>query len=131
VRLVDEIAGRLETVLGVFPEAGVRLDNEIRFLIVRRHSVVTGSMRRRARLWCWTCSGQGWIGGEAGVGWKPALRHAYGGVGLKPNLRWVGLGVRLEIGDWRPTSRLTKEQASSQVLFLGGEQKFNPCVVNR
>ena len=40
LRLVDEIAGRLETVLGLFPEAVVRLDDEIRFLIVRRYSVV-------------------------------------------------------------------------------------------
>ena len=40
LRLVEDIARRLESVLGVFPEAGVRLEDGVRFLGMRRHSVV-------------------------------------------------------------------------------------------
>ena len=40
LRLVEDIARRLESVLGVFPEAGVRLEDGVRFLGMHRHSAV-------------------------------------------------------------------------------------------
>jgi plasmid stabilization system protein ParE len=40
LRLVDDVERRLEKVLGVFPEAGARMDDGTRFVVVRNHSVV-------------------------------------------------------------------------------------------
>ena len=40
LRLVDGVERGLEGVLGVFPEAGVRLEDGLRFLTVRKHSVL-------------------------------------------------------------------------------------------
>jgi plasmid stabilization system protein ParE len=40
LRLVDDVERRLEKVLGVFPEAGARMDDGTRFVVVRNHSVL-------------------------------------------------------------------------------------------